>query len=88
MDSIHAFRDADGIGFKEALNRALKKRKYLIFRTLREQGSSRELASDEESSNGQGSMELADDINIWKEFKSDGDIFEKLRKHILFCRSL
>ena len=34
-------------------------------------------------------MELADDINIWKELKSDDrDIFEKSRKHILFCRSL
>ena len=81
MDSVHAFRDEDDIGFKEALNRALKKRKYLVYRALREQ-------SNEESSHNQSDDELGE-INIWKEMKSDdGDIFEDLRKHILFCRSL
>ena len=82
FDSVRIFRDNENIGFKEALNRALKKRKYLVYRALREQPSDEE-SSDEQSDDESGK------INIWKELKSDdGDIFEDLRKHILFCRAL
>ena len=35
MESVHAYRDSDdSLGFKEALNLALMKRKYLIYETL------------------------------------------------------
>ena len=85
MDSVHGFRD-DGISFKESLARALKKRKYLIYKAVRrrEQGSDEESSSDEQQSDDESG-----DMDIWEELcRSDGDILETLRKYILFCRSL
>ena len=79
MDSVHAFRDGnDGMSFKEALNKALMTRKYLIYRALEDS----EESSDE-----------ADDIDIWKELLEESDcvcldVFERLRKHIVFRRAL
>ena len=58
--SVHVFRDNESIGFKEALNKALVKRKYFIYRALED---SKEQSSDDKS----------DDTDIWKELHDEPD---------------
>ena len=63
MDSVHAIRDEnEHVGFKEALDDALKKRNFFIKRTLKNNNKEETDSGDDTDSCSTETY----DMNIWK----------------------
>jgi hypothetical protein len=78
MDTVCAIRDDDVIGFKEALDHALEKRKFLIWKTLKDNAAA----------------DKVEHFNVWKMISSEmkehtlDEAFRILRCYILLSRSI